>query len=500
MLVLAAMLAACGGSDAEPQPAPPPANAPPSFTSPAAVNVVTGATGTVYTAAASDPNNDPLTYSISGGADQGLFQITSNGRLTFRTPPDLAAPADQDRNNVYLVQIRVADAFASATLDLAVTVTANASGFRVRRVATGFNQPVFLAPAPGTDRVFVVERAGLIRILDPATGTTAATPFLNVTSQTTTDGERGLLGFATAPDYPTSGRFYVFMTNLQGAIEIRRYTRSAGNPDVADATSADLILTIPHPNFSNHYGGWIGIGPDDLLYIATGDGGGGGDPDNNAQNPNSLLGKILRIDPRADDFPADPSRDYRIPTSNPTPMGGGAREIIALGLRNPFRASFDGSGLYIGDVGQGAIEEVDLLDIDNPTVVTNFGWPVLEGTRAFRGGSTNGLVPPILEYSHGTGPLNGNTVTGGVVYRGPVTSLQGSYIFADFIRPRLWSLPRTAFSIGQTVPATSFVDRLQSFAPNAGAYNNIVSFGTDRNQNLFIVDFDGEIFVLEPAP
>jgi hypothetical protein len=501
LLVLTSLIASCGGSDAQPQPAPPPANAPPVFTSAATANVTSGASGTVYNAQATDPNNDPLSYSISGGADQALLQVRAGGALSFKTPPNAGTPTDQDGNNVYLVQLRVSDGQAAATLDLALTVVATATGFRVRRVATGFNQPVFLAALPGSDRVFVVERGGLIRLLDPATGAVAATPFLDVRNQISTDGERGLLGFATALNYQTSGAFFVFLTNPQGTIEIRRYLRSAGNPDVADASSGDVILAIPHPGFSNHNGGWIGIGPDSLLYIATGDGGGGGDPDNNAQNPNSLLGKILRIDPAGDDFPADPNRDYRIPAANPFAGGGGAREVIALGLRNPFRASFDEAALYIGDVGQNAVEEIDLMSIDGfDTLPVNFGWPILEGTRAFRGGSSAGLRPPVAEYSHGTGTLNGNTVTGGVVYRGPIASLRGSYVFADFIRPRVWSVPRMAFSFDATLQASAFTDRLQSFAPNAGAYNNIVSFGTDRNQNLFIIDFDGDIFVLEQAP
>jgi glucose/arabinose dehydrogenase len=501
VLVLSALLAGCGGGDDPgPTPTPSPANSPPSFTSGATASVTSGATGAVYTATATDPNNDPLTFSISGGADQALFQITANGALSFRNPPDFAAPGDQDRNNVYLVQLRVSDGQAAATLDLQVTVTAGATGFRVRRVSTAFNQPVFLAPVPGSDRVFVVERGGLIRILDPATGAIAATPFLDVTGQISTDGERGLLGFATAPDFATSRFFYVFLTNPQGTIEIRRYRTSAGNPDVADGLSADLILSIPHPGFSNHYGGWIGFGPDSNLYVATGDGGGSGDPNNNAQNANSLLGKILRIDPSGDDFPADPSRDYRIPAVNPFVGGNGAREVIALGLRNPFRASIDGTGLFIGDVGQNAVEEIDLMAIDGSGPAINFGWPILEGTRAFRGGSTTGLTAPVAEYLHGSGPLNGNTVTGGIVYRGPVASLVGSYVFADFIRPRLWSVPRDQFSFDRTIEASGFTDRLQSFAPNAGAYTNIVSFGVDRSNNLYIVDFDGEIFVLERAP
>jgi glucose/arabinose dehydrogenase len=496
---LAAALGACGGDDDGPQPAPPPpaTNIPPAFTSSPTATVTSGATGTVLTATATDPDNNQLSFSIAGGADQALFQLGLNGALSFRNPPDAAAPADQDRNNTYLVTLAVSDGQATTIQNVIVTVVAGQTGFRVRRVATGFNQPVFLAPVPGSDRAFVIERGGLIRLLDPATGAVAATSFLDVRNQISTDGERGLLGFATAPDYATSGDFYVFLTNPQGDIEIRRYRRSAGNPDVADGTSANLILSIPHPGFSNHYGGWIGFGPDGNLYIATGDGGGSGDPNDNAQNRNSLLGKILRIDPRGDAFPADLGRDYAIPPANPFAAGGGAPEVIALGLRNPFRASIDGTALFIGDVGQGAVEEIDLMAIDGANPAVNFGWPILEGTRAFRGGSAAGLTAPVAEYLHGSGPLNGNTVTGGLVYRGPVASLQGSYVFADFIRPRLWSVPRTSFSFDMTIQASGFTDRLQSFAPGAGAYNNIVSFGVDRSNNLYIIDFDGEIFVLE---
>ena len=203
----------------------------------------------------------------------------------------------------------------------------------------------------GSGRVFVVQQAGLIRILNPATGAIAGTPFLNVTTQTTTDGERGLLGFATAPDFPTSGTFYVFLTNLAGSLEIRRYRTLPGNRDQADPASADLLSSIPHPGFSNHNGGWIGFGPDGFLTIATGDGGGSGDPFNNSQNRNSLLGKLLRIDVAGDAFPADPDRDYIIPAGNPFAAGGGAAEVWAFGLRNPFRNSFvPPPSALIGDV------------------------------------------------------------------------------------------------------------------------------------------------------
>lgn len=257
---------------------------------------------------------------------------------------------------------------ASASLALAVTVTDTDTDtasvpFRVRRVVTGLASPVFLAPVPdGSGRVFVVELPGRVRLLAPMTGIVATTPFLDLTGQLSTDGERGLLGFATAPDFATSGVFYVFVTDPAGTIEVRRYRTLAGNPDRADPASGDAILRVPHPR-SNHNGGWLGFGPDKLLYIAIGDGGGAGDPDNNGQDPGTLLGTILRVDPASDAFPADPARDYAIPAGNPFAVAGGAPEVWAYGLRNPLRNSFDPAtgNLLIGDVGQGAVEEIDFM-------------------------------------------------------------------------------------------------------------------------------------------
>ncbi len=496
--VLAALLlAGCGGDGGTITPEPP--NRAPTFTSAAAASAPENSAAAVYMAAASDLDGDPLTFSIAGGTDQALFRITATGALSFVSPPDFEAPADADRDNRYQVRIGVSDGEASATLDLVVTViNGGQDAFRVTRVATGFAQPLFLAALPdNSGRVFVVERAGRIRLLAPAGG--ASTLFLDVTADTTTDGERGLLGFALAPDYPASGFFYVYLTNRLGDIELRRYRAQGAARDVGDAASGDVILTIHHREYSKHHGGWIGFGPDNLLYVAVGDGGGAGDPRDNAQNRNVLLGKILRLDASGDAFPGDPARDYAIPAGNPFAGGGGAPEVWALGLRNPFRASFDPAtgNLLIGDVGQGAIEEIDLLRPSDGGA--NLGWPFLEGTRPFRGTAPAGLVPPVTEYEHGSGERQGRSVTGGVVYRGPVEALRGQYVFGDFISGNLWSLPLAELVSGQTVPSSRFTLRNAAFAPNAGTIGNIASFGTDQAGNLYIVDIDGEIFRIEPA-
>lgn len=498
----AVALAGCGGGsggDGGGGP-PPPANRAPSFTSPATASVAEDTSGTFYTASASDPDGDALTFALAGGADQARFRITAGGALSFESPPDFENPDDADRNNVYLVRISASDGTTSSVLDLSVTVTdSGGSAYRVRRVASGLSQPLWVAAVPdGSGRIFVVERAGRIRILNPGNGSILPTPFLDVAGETTTEGERGLLGFATAPDFAASGIFYVYLTNLAGDSELRRYRTLAGNPDRADAASGDVILAFDQPQ-SNHNGGWIGFGPDGFLYIASGDGGGSGDPQNNAQNRGNLLGKMLRIDVARDAFGSDPLRDYAIPGDNPFAGGGGRPEIWAYGLRNPFRASFDAAtgNLWIGDVGQGAVEEIDLMRPQDGGA--NFGWRVVEGTRQFSGPPQAGFTPPVAEYAHGSGPRQGNSVTGGQVYRGPVESLRGLYIFGDFIRGNLWSIPVSRISLGTTLSSDGFTLRNGDFAPDRGTIDSPAAFGVDEGGHLYIVDLDGEIFRIEPA-
>lgn len=498
---IALLLGSCGGGGGgggTAPPPPPPANRPPAITSPATANAAENSSGTVYTATATDPDGNPLTFSLSGGADRARFSITAAGALSFAQPPDFEDPTDADANNVYQVQLAVSDGTTSATLDLAVTVTnVGPDGFRVRRVGTGLGNAVDLVAIPdGSGRFLVVQQFGAIRILNPATGALAATPFLDLTGQISATGERGLLGLALAADFNTTGTFYIFVTDPNGRIQLRRLRTFAGNRDQADPATSDTIFDLAHP-LTNHNGGWLSFGPDGMLYAALGDGGGGGDPNNNAQNTNVLYGKIIRIDPRTDAFPADALRDYAIPAGNPFATTGGLPEIWAYGLRNPFRNSFDTAtgNLWIGDVGEGAREEINLM---RPTDAgANFGWRIMEGTAVFNGTPNASLVAPVAEYLHGTGPREGNSVTGGRVYRGPVEALRGHYFFADFIRSNLWSIPVARVAPGQTIPSSQFRLRNADFTPTAGTINNVACFATDAAGNLYILDYDGEVYVVE---
>jgi hypothetical protein len=494
---LAIAAAACSGGD-NGGGNPPPANSAPVFSSPATANAAENSAGVVYTATAADPEGSAVTFSLSGGADQAQFSITGAGALSFAAAPDFENPQDQNRDNVYEVTIRASDGAASSTLALRVTVTDVAEAFRVRRVASGLNQPLFLlGRGDGTNRVFVLEKAGQVEILNLATGLLNPTPFLDMTSSVSASGEQGLLGMALAPDFATSGVFYVHVNNLSGDTEIRRYRRQTANPDLADTATMDVIFFADQPAATNHKGGWIGFGPDNFLYIALGDGGGSNDPFGNGQNVNSLLGKILRIDPSTDSFPSDPSRDYAIPATNPFATSGGAPETLAYGLRNPFRASFDRTtgNLYIGDVGEGAIEEIDLIRPGDRGL--NFGWPILEGTRVNQTGSTAGMTPPIAEYAHGSGPREGNSVTGGYVHRGSVDALLGQYVFADFVSDNIWSIPASSVAQGTTIASSAFMIRTGAFAPDLGTMDSIASFGEDDAGNLYVIGIDGEVFQVQ---
>ena len=355
---------------------------------------------------------------------------------------------------------------------------AGANAITAVRVAAGLANPVFAASPPGDpDRLFIVEQhTGQIRILDLASGQLNATPFLDLPdSSLSAGGEQGLLGLAFSPNYASDGLFYVNLTNAAGNTEIRQYHRA--DADHADAGSSQLVLGIAQP-FANHNGGWIGFGPDGYLYIATGDGGSGGDPLGNAQNTGALLGKILRIDPLHDDFPSDASRNYAIPAGNPfAGAAPGADEVWLLGLRNPWRDSFDPATgkLWIGDVGQGAHEEVDVIPAGQGGL--NLGWNFREGFSPYQGDAPAGLTPPLLDYDHVTPLYSGVAVTGGYVYHGP-GGANGLYVFADFGSGNLWTVSEAG---GQ---AQDFLNRNSQIVVQGGDLDQISSFGVDGSGRL----------------
>lgn len=371
-----------------------------------------------------------------------------------------------------------------------------ADGVGLERVASGLDRPIFATHAPGDhERLFIVEKTGTIKILNLHTGTVNATPFLTVPDTDDSDNEEGLLGLAFHPDYANNGKFYINVTVTDGTrrTHIREYTVS-DDPDVASPTAIE-VLAFTQPQ-SNHNGGWMGFSPNDgYLYIATGDGGGSNDSGSghtadtgNAQDiTNNLLGKMLRIDV---DGTNGSTGNYGVPESNPFVGETGDDEIWSYGLRNPWRASFDRvtGDLWIGDVGQGAKEEIDFQSRTSEGG-ENYGWRPREGTIATPGiddDPITGAIDPIYDYGRGNGDFQGGAVVGGYVYRGSDPDLYGKYVFADTLSGNIWTL---------TPGETPDVDNIESnLPPDVGSLPAKVSFGEDADGNLYIVNLGSNSF------
>ena len=356
------------------------------------------------------------------------------------------------------VAVLLAAVVAALTTQLARDDAAAAGSFRIVRVASGLASPVFAAQAQGEPgRIYVVEQDGLVRVVER--GRVRSRAFLDLRSQVTRAGnEQGLLGLAFAPDYRKSRLLVVNYTDQSGTTRVVAY-RSNGTRALPG--SARVLLSVPQP-YSNHNGGMVAFGPDGRVYVGLGDGGSGGDPENRAQDMGTLLGKLVRLDPRV---------------ANPVP------EIVALGLRNPWRFSFDRvtRDLWIGDVGQNSTEEIDKLPRGSSGLV-NFGWDVYEGSQSYESKALGPgtLVQPVAEYSH----AQGCSVTGGYVYRGKqVPAARGRYFYGDYCSGRVWSLKASA-------PRAS--------APRAEPFrvDELTSFGESLTGELYLVSRNGTIFRL----
>lgn len=369
-----------------------------------------------------------------------------------------------------------------------LTVATASARIGVEKVAEKFERPVWVGqPAGINDKLWVIEQVGKIWIVDAKTGARSEKPFLDITSDVSRKGnEMGLLGLAFAPDFKTSGRFYVNFTD--GSIKTRIVRFTATKPFTeADPASAEVLFTYDQP-YQNHNGGWIGFGPDGYLYISAGDGGAGDDPQNRAQDLNTHLGKILRID-------VSPTKGYQVPKDNPFVGKSDAKpEIYCYGMRNAWRCSFDrkSGDFWIGDVGQNKWEEIDFV-AKGKAKGANFGWRLREAdvpnpNGKIAGDNPAGAIDPVYVYKHGGGSTEGMSVTGGYVYRGPIRELEGQYVFGDYQNPRIWSFELKGGK------ASGFKDLTDELKPEGGRINLIASFGEDNAGNLYIVDHTGPIY------
>jgi glucose/arabinose dehydrogenase len=409
----------------------------------------------LLTACTQSTTPTPTTEPTIAAATNAPIEPTTASAIPPTTPPEPTQPA-------------AATAEPSAIAEPTTLPTAQPSAeLRLEPIADGFEQPVYLVSAnDDTGRLFVVEQAGVVKILQ--NNNVSETPFLDIVERVGSSGnEQGLLSIAFHPNYRENGLFFANYTNRDGDTIISRFQASG---DVADPQREAQILEIDQP-YPNHNGGLLKFGPDGYLYIGMGDGGSGGDPQNHGQNLDSLLGKMLRID-------VDAGEPYAIPSDNPFAQGGGRPEIWALGLRNPWRYSFDKQtgDLWIGDVGQNKYEEIDFQPSGQAGL--NYGWKPLEGAQCYvEGCDPTAYTAPVIDYSRD----QGCSVTGGYVYRGQdITSLQGWYLYGDYCTGTIWMLRNDGSGWQNQVAIDSDAQ--------------LTSFGEDPQGELYVVDRGGAVY------
>jgi glucose/arabinose dehydrogenase len=430
IFVISVLLAGCAGTNAGPTPTPPAINTPrPSPTAP-----------------------DTAETNLEAPAQPAPTETEAVPPTTpaEETPPE---PPQPDR----------------------VTAFPDPAGYQWTPLLSGLTRPTDLtAPNDGSGRIFILEQAGLIRIARD--GQMLPEPFMDIRAQVGDQAnEQGLLGLAFHPEYAENGFFFTNYTDTSGTTVISQWQVS-DQPDRGDADSEQILMRIQQP-FGNHNGGGVKFGPDGFLYLSLGDGGSGGDPQNHGQNTATLLGTLLRIDP-------DLNGGYTIPEDNPFINGEGQPEIWSYGLRNPWRFTFDDAtgDLYIADVGQNAIEEINFVAAGTPGGL-NFGWNYKEGTQPFRGTIPAGLelVDPVYEYTHS----EGCSVTGGHVVRAEhLPDWNGIYIYGDYCNGRVWGLLQAADGWQSQLMFTTGI--------------NISAFGKDEAGNIYLLDHrNGAVLLLE---
>ena len=416
-----------------------------------------------------------MTAGLAGVLAVLLLAACSGGPSPVVPTPPIVSPAPPARSPAPTApdtEAPATDAPPAATDAPPATPPPPSSAVDLALVAEGLSSPLFAGHAgDGSGRLFVLEQAGRVRVVRD--GRLVPEPFLDIADRISAGGERGLLGLAFAPSFAIDGRFFVDYTDRDGDTVVSEFRAPDPAADRADPGSERVLLRIDQP-FANHNGGALVTGPDGLLWIATGDGGSGGDPLDNGQRLDTLLGKLLRIDPRP-----VAGAPYGVPSDNPFVGRAGARaEIWAYGLRNPWRFSFDRAtgDLWIGDVGQSTIEEVDHWPSGSPAG-PNFGWNTMEAGACFdpaQGCDPAGLVLPVAEYGHD----RGCSITGGHVYRGTaVAGLAGTYLYADYCAGTIWGLEAAAERPAPRVLLESGVA--------------VSSFGEDESGELYVVDLAG---------
>ncbi len=420
----------------------------------------------------------------------GVTPVPSLGGLVSIAAPVTASPSIGGAASEPTSAGPLATESTAATAAPGPSATAAASpsqlppvGVSLKEIVGGLPSPIGVSMAPGDPRLFVIGQTGRIVIVS---GGAIVGTFLDISGRISCCGERGLLGLAFHPDYASNGRFFVRYTDPAGDVRVSEFYVSS-DPNKADPSSEKILLTIPHPDYANHNGGRIVFGPDGYLYIGTGDGGSGGDPNNHGQSLSTLLGKMLRIDVDA----TSGGKPYAIPPSNPfAGKPGDLGEIFAYGLRNPYSFSFDRltGDLWIGDVGQDLWEEVDRAPASSGGGNgADYGWSIMEGDHCYKpvfGCNESGLTLPLAEYTHGAGDSIGCAIIGGYVYRGSAhPELYGRYFFGDECSGHIWD-----------VTAAGPTPQTPQLLLSSGLH--IDGWGQDVDGELYVVASNGGLYRL----
>lgn len=498
LLLPLSLLAGCDGATPTPTPSPtaPAANVAPVFgnSAVAGIEVVENVTGVIYQAAATDANNDTLTYSITGGEDAARFTIASDGKLSFVAPPDFENPQNAALNNDYQLRITANDGRGgTAVLALRVRVTNSTEGIFTRKIADLFVAPVAVLPdSPGSIWVTIAERGGGVTGLNLGNNFAPAgqapnqnqygyrQPKIGVAGTPPAHDRAGLLGM-TKGTGDFTGYWFTLTATASGDLVVRQYLGGSG----LWSSFVGTVITISSPQLTTAApapGGWIGFGPDGYLYIATGDGA-GLIKNSPAQDTRSLRGKVLRIKPKIDQInPLAPQ--YTIPADNPFADGvNGAPEVWAYGFRNPRTGNFVGADLIVSDSDvDGQYSELNLI---RPTDKGgNYGWPFFTGARPASSTQPGTFIDPVIQWAR----HEGNSPTAGLLYDGPITSLQGQYLFADAETGLFWTLPYAQIAQGRTITVDVLSRRNNDIVPDAGQLTNPVYLSRANNGDVYVLD------------
>ncbi|MFL6858325.1 MAG: PQQ-dependent sugar dehydrogenase [Allosphingosinicella sp.] len=495
-------------------------NLPPVFTSGTSATVPENSAGPVYQAAASDPEGRPLTFTISGGPDAARFTISTGGAVSFIAPPDFERPADADANNSYLVTITVSDGVNSVAQNVTIIVTDVAGdNIQVRALSRVGVNPVQLATLPGDRRLAVVSDTD-VWLVDSATGANQILMPTRVPADRTVGCDLQIRSVAFSPNFAADRIFYALGFCERRYLDIRRFRFPNGGGAVVGV--GERILKADVDPFAaaepEARGAEIRFAPDGLLYAAVGDNsddfGRTPGPGTNgwARDLSRLAGKVLRIDVNGDDFPADPDRNYRIPAGNPFIAGGGAPEIFSFGFHIPQGLEFNGSDVLLADRGYyhpidapNPVHEIDLVRLADAG--GDYGFWNCQGDRNFSGSGpcTFPTILPVVQAGDPALDVFRRWLIGGIVYEGPILDLRGQYLFAlgapDGVKPpSFWSVPVTQLQQGANLKLTSLRDRTADLKPVGGVLNAVMALGEDLQGNAYILDQDGDIFVIAPAP